>query len=53
VTSLGKGKATNLGTVFLLVLAVYYTDGFHGRRGGFQVLTLGITGYSFHLPGDK
>jgi len=32
---LGKGKATNLGTVFLLVLAVYYGDGFDGRCGGF------------------
>ena len=31
VTSLAKGKATNLGTVFLLVLAVYYGDGFDGR----------------------
>jgi hypothetical protein len=30
VTSLGKGKATNLGNVFLLILAVYYDDCFHG-----------------------
>jgi len=34
-----------MGIVFLLVLAVYYNDGFHGRCSGFQVTTLGISGY--------
>ncbi|MBE3135991.1 MAG: hypothetical protein IMZ43_01125 [Thermoplasmata archaeon] len=36
-----------MGREFLLVLAVHYDDGFHGRRGGFLVTTLGITGFSF------
>jgi hypothetical protein len=31
MTSLGKRKATKKGNGFLLVLAVYYDDGFDGR----------------------
>jgi len=38
---------------FLQVLAVYYSDDFDGRRGGFQVPTLGITGYSFHFACEE
>jgi len=34
-----------MGKGFLLVLAVYYDDGFHGRRDGCLVTTLGITGF--------
>jgi len=45
VTSLGNAKVTNMGKGFLLVLAVYYDDGFHGRRDGCLVTTLGITGF--------
>jgi hypothetical protein len=31
--------------VFLLVFPDYYDDGFHGRRGGDLMTTLGISGY--------
>jgi hypothetical protein len=34
-----------MGREVLLVLAVYYDDGFHGRRDGCWVTTLGITGF--------
>jgi hypothetical protein len=42
VTDLGNKEAPDMGNGFLLVLAVYYGDGFDGRRGGFLVTTLGI-----------
>jgi len=42
-----------MGNDFLLVLAVYYHDGFHGRFGGFQVPTLGMSGYSFHFACEE
>jgi len=34
-----------MGNGFLLVFLGYYGDGFHGRRGGFWVTTLGIGGF--------
>ena len=42
---MGNAKVTKVGTVFLLVFPDYYDDGFHGRRGGDLVTTLGISGY--------
>jgi len=53
VTDLGNREATRMGNDFLLVLAVYYHDGFHGRRGGFLVTTLGMSGYSFHFACEE
>jgi hypothetical protein len=35
VTSLGNKEVPDMGNDFLLVLAVYYHDGFHGRCSGF------------------
>jgi hypothetical protein len=46
---LGNKEAPDMGNGFLLVLPVYYGDGFDGRRGGFLVTTLGISGYSFYF----
>jgi len=53
VTDLGNREAPDMGNDFLLVLAVYYHDGFHGRFGGFQVPTLGMSGYSFHFACEE
>ena len=46
---MGNREAPDMGNGFLLILAVYYSDGFDGRRGGYLVTTLGITGFPFYF----
>jgi hypothetical protein len=46
VTDLGNAKVTKVGNGFLLVLAVYYDDSFHGRRDDFQLKNLGFVRFS-------
>ena len=52
MTSLGTIKATNMGTIFLLVFPGCYDDCFDGRRDDFQLTDLGFVRFSTcEIPG--